>query len=404
MTDNLTPLHSVPFKLRIMRMLTAALFMVPVIVMFFQLRGVDMALFMVTQALFRAGVIVLEVPTGYLADTWSRRKVLIVGTVFYAAGLAVMLVAYGFWMMVGAELLMAVGCVMYSGTVQALLYDALAATGQRHKAREELGKQRLYERLTEGASMVVGGLLFKISPILPVVLTLVCFIAALGVLATLPEPPRKIRKAEGSRVKDLFSVVRYSLHGHPELKWLMVYPALLMGMTIVPFWSAQKLMTDYGIEPEVFGIMLMVNFVISGFSARYAENLEGMLGLRRVTWLLLPVIVSGFMVLALVQHPIAFVGMIICAASWSLGSIIFTDLVSRLIDAHADDGDASDIRATVLSVFGLVQQIYGMIGLLLAGWLSPLIGLQQTLLLLGGIVALFALIPMVKVMRLKCLD
>lgn len=400
MTVTHEALMTVPLKLRLVKVLTAALFIVPVIVMFFSLRGVDMGLFMITQAIFRAGVITLEVPTGYLADSWSRKKTLLVGTMFYATGLGVMLFAYGLGMFIVAELLMAVGCVMYSGTVQALLYDALSALGKRHTARAELGKQRQWEYLSEGFSMVAGGVLFSVAPELPVLLTLLCFLAALGVLMTLTEPQRKVRKSE-NHLQDLSNVVRYAVHGHTEIRWLMVYPAVLMGTTIVPFWSAQKLMTDYGVSSEVFGFMLMANFLLRAVSARYAEAIERLLGLRTLAWLLLPAIISGFVILAVVQSPLAFVGMVICACSWSLGNIVFTDLVNRLLDEHAEDGDASDIRATVLSVFGLMQQLYGMAGLLLAGWLSPVVGIPATLLLIAALIAVAAMVPLIKVLQLQ---
>jgi MFS family permease len=393
-------LRQVPLKLRLVEMCTAALFVVPVIVMFFSLRGVDMALFLLTQAFFRAGVIVLEVPTGYLADAWSRRNTLLVGTVFYLAGLGTMLVAYGFWMMVAAELLMAVGCVMFSGTVSAILYDTLTTLGERHRAREEMGKLRQWEQMAVGVSMLGGGVLYQVSPELPVILTIVCFALALGVLATLPEPPRKTRVAE-NHLKDLFTVVRYALHGHPELKWLMVYPAVLLGMTVVPFWATQQLMADAGMGTQLFGLLLMLYFVFNGFVSRHAAAIERKVGLRRLTWLLLVFVLAGFAVLALVPGQAAFIGLVLCGSGWSLGSVLFVDLVNRLIDDHAADGDASDIRATVLSVFTLMQQIYGMAGLVLAGFLTPMLGLPSVLALLGLGVAVVAVVPLMKVLQMQ---
>ncbi|GIH17264.1 hypothetical protein Raf01_54360 [Rugosimonospora africana] len=72
---------------------------------------------------------VAEVPAGALADRYSRRGILAGGAVLQACG-------YGLWLLVpsfagfaGGFVLWGVAGALTSGTVEALLYDGLAATG-----------------------------------------------------------------------------------------------------------------------------------------------------------------------------------------------------------------------------------------------------------------------------------
>ena len=53
------------------------LFPVPTIVLFWQRYGMSLTDIMVLQALFAFAMVVLEIPSGYLADIVGRRKTLI---------------------------------------------------------------------------------------------------------------------------------------------------------------------------------------------------------------------------------------------------------------------------------------------------------------------------------------
>lgn len=73
--------------------------------------------------------IVLEVPTGVLADRWSRRGVLVADGLLTGAGFAVWLLAPGFAGFAAGFLLWSAGGALASGALEALTYDGLAAHG-----------------------------------------------------------------------------------------------------------------------------------------------------------------------------------------------------------------------------------------------------------------------------------
>ena len=390
----------IPLQLRIARALISSLFMVPIIVMYFDGKGVSLAGFLLIQGLFRATVIALEVPAGYVADRYPRHHVLMFGVLFNLMGMAVMLLSSGFWMLLVAEMLLGIAVVLHSGTTQALLYDALNALGERHRAKEELGRLRFWEQLASGAAMVIGGFLYGINHDLPVLLTFVAYGFAMLVLLGVKAPPRKMRQAE-NHLHDLAVVIRYAVHGHADLRWLMIYPALVLGITIVPFWAAQKIMADLGISSEVYGALLCLNFMFNAITARYAGRIVARVGLWQVTWLLLLMVVGSFAYMGLVHHPVVFIGLTVATLSHNLGIVVFVDVVNELLDDAAEDRDGSDIRATVLSVFTLMQQLYGMLGLLFMSALSGWLPLGQELLVLAVLILVASIWPMLKVLKLE---
>lgn len=80
--------------------------------------------------------IVAEVPTGALADRFSRRAALAAGGAMQAAGYALWLAIPGFTGYAAGFVLWGLGGSLTSGSLEALLYDGLKAVGEtRHYAR-----------------------------------------------------------------------------------------------------------------------------------------------------------------------------------------------------------------------------------------------------------------------------
>lgn len=77
--------------------------------------------------------LVLEVPSGALADTFSRRHLLMLGTTLRAAGFALWVLWPTFTGFALGFLLWSVESSLNSGTAQALLYDELDALGAAHR-------------------------------------------------------------------------------------------------------------------------------------------------------------------------------------------------------------------------------------------------------------------------------
>ena len=70
--------------------------LVPVAVPFFQSKGLTMRDVFTLQALFAGVVLLAEVPSGYMADLFGRRRVLLVGALFCGLGHSLLLIAEGF--------------------------------------------------------------------------------------------------------------------------------------------------------------------------------------------------------------------------------------------------------------------------------------------------------------------
>ena len=110
----------------------------------------------IANAVFTAGMVLCEVPTGVVADTRGRRlsflfstAVLLVGTLAYVGVAAI---EGGVVLFSLAGLILGLGYTFYSGAVEAWLVDALRGSGYE----EELDRVFARGHMVFGASMLVG--------------------------------------------------------------------------------------------------------------------------------------------------------------------------------------------------------------------------------------------------------
>jgi predicted MFS family arabinose efflux permease len=131
---------------------------VPVEKLFMNEIGFDVAAVGVMAAVYAAFVPIVEVPSGILADRWSRRGVLVVASLALTLTALIGGASTNVPMYIGSALALGVYFAMYSGTMDAVIYDTvLEETGDSSSFERVLGRVRLIESVTLVASALLGG-------------------------------------------------------------------------------------------------------------------------------------------------------------------------------------------------------------------------------------------------------
>lgn len=122
-------------------------------------RGLDLFQIGVLGALYAATIVVLELPTGGLADAVGRKRVtLVAGAVSLLAG-AAMLLAFSFWGFVVAWLLMGVARALNSGALDAWYIDGLLAADPEVELQPALAQSASVQIAALALGTLAGGFL-----------------------------------------------------------------------------------------------------------------------------------------------------------------------------------------------------------------------------------------------------
>ncbi|MHA2252511.1 MAG: hypothetical protein ACXAD7_19255, partial [Candidatus Kariarchaeaceae archaeon] len=88
----------------------------PAVVQIWQNDGLSFSEILYLQGLFGLSILLMEFPTGLLADIWSRKTTLIIGHLFVALGSLIYSIAHGFNQFLVAEFTYAIGMASISGS------------------------------------------------------------------------------------------------------------------------------------------------------------------------------------------------------------------------------------------------------------------------------------------------
>ena len=359
---------------------------VPIEKLFMTSIGFTAASVGVMAAVYAVIVPLLEVPSGILADRWSRRGVLILG----AAAALISVVIGGLsdsvpLYMVSAAFL-GVFFALQSGTFESIVYDTvLEETGDSAAFEKTIGQVRVVESVALVASALAGGVIAEFTP-LPVTyfLTAPLLIISAVVLLLFREP--RLHKAEeetsiGDQIRTTYRTILAG--GHIRLVVLLTIAGSLLMQGIFEFgalWLVALLVPPFLYGPHWAGL--------TG-----ALGVGGVLGSRSwITsrlgiWLLGIGLVACGGVLVVSRDPLIVVGVQVLL-------ILLAVAISIPVTRSLHDAVPSSIRAGVASGVGtltwlafvpfalVVGGVSESAGVDKAGWLFVAIGILATLLML----------------------
>ena len=329
-------------------------FWLPVFFLYFSARlPVDQVLAL--EAIYYAGVVVLEVPSGYLSDRLGRRPTLVVATVAWTLGYLALALAPSFPVFVLGQLLLAVGMAFNSGTDGALLYDSLLACGQGDALAEHEGRAQARGLLAMGSAALVGGALASIDLRLGHLLSAGGAIVALALALALREPPR--RSPAHAPLRQLRAVV--SQWRQPALRWVFVFAVVMTVFNHVPYELAQPYLALVLDEPGaasanpatpvVSGVVMALMMVVAATASRASAALARRLGPG--TLLLGAMLIQGVVIAAMASwlHPVVVVLLLLRSVPGALAAPVQLGVILPRVEGG--------LRATYLSVQSLVGRL-----------------------------------------------
>lgn len=362
----------------------------PIVVPFYESNGLSMKDIMVLQAVYSIAIVILEVPSGYLADVIGRKKTLIIGAVFGILGFTTYSLSFGFIGFLVAEIILGIGQSCISGADSAMLYDSLLDRGEEKQYTRFEGRITSLGNVAEAIAGIVGGLLVGITIRAPYIAqTFVAFIA-LPAAITLVEPTRKIPLIKAGMM-EIVQIARFALITNRPLRRNILFSAITGTGTLTMAWFAQPFFEYTRIDIAWFGILWTTLNLTVAITSYTAHRLEKKLGQRWSVLIIALLIPLGYLSLSRFNAPIGLIVLYLFYLVRGYATPVLKDYINRIT--------ASDIRATVLSVRNFVIRLFFALTGPLLGWVKDIYSLPQALALAGVIFLIISILTAILFIR-----
>lgn len=372
-TPSSTSLHKRFVPLYLAAFLQGMWLWVPVEKLFMSEIGFEAATVGIMAAVYSAATPLIEVPSGILADRWSRRGVLVVASIAamlstLIGGLSTNVLTYFI-----SAVVLAVYFATRSGTLEAVVYDTvLEETGDSERFESHVGRVRVIESAALVTSALGGGALASLTtPRLTYFLTVPFMALAIVAILRFKEP--QLHKAgDSTTLRSHLQVTYQTITRRGQLRAIIALAVLasLVTVTIIefgPLWLVALAASAAVYGPHWAGLMSTF-----GLGSMLATRL------RFDRW---PTVtaVSGLTVLSslalttsrsIVVVTLAQIMLVLLMAT---ASVHVTRLLHDAVPSAIRAGVASGVGAVswivflpFALVFGLVSQRYGVH---VAGWM-----------------------------------
>jgi MFS family permease len=311
-------------------------------------------------ALFAAGQVLFEVPTGVVADVWGRRASYLLGALTLAASTGLYWLAWRlhapFWAWAGSSVLLGLGFTFFSGATEAWLVDALRHSGFSGSLESVFSKGQMVSGAAMLSGSVGGGLVAQwtnlgVPYILRSLALAVTFVVAYLYMRDWGFEARPNARPLGEMREVLRSSVRHGL-GNPPVRWMMLSGVFASGVGFFAFYAMQPyLLSLYG-NQRAYSVAGLAAAIIAGAQiagGMAAPRVRGWF--RRRTSALLTGLVASSGLLALLG---AAPGFWVAVALLVLWGLVFAATMP-IRQAYMNGLIPSEQRATVLSFDNLLD-------------------------------------------------
>lgn len=373
--------------------------LVPVLSLLLIDKGASLSNISIIMGIYSLTVVVLELPTGILADVIGRKKIFCASLIVSLLGYSVILIGHGM-------IFLCIGIIFYgcsralsSGSFDALFIDSYIETFGKDKLHKITVRLSVLDSLGLSLGALTGGVLPKFSQnlILDIgtfdlnliaEILLIIIVLLLSVVFILENSKSEIKKNISLKVHMKGSSLYVMKNKTIKCIFISAFATGFFLLTIETYWQPHftSLLPDNSMY-WLLGIISFLYFASSIFGSIISEKIieKYNLDLKKMYLILRTMLVSSLIITSLQLNAYSF--------------IVFYTLIYLLLgmsnvpeNVILNSEIPSKIRASVLSVNSLVLQLGGLAGSLINSFIINYISIPALWMIAAGVILITILI------------
>ncbi len=321
----------------------------PIMTIFFLAKGLNFTQIFTIGAVNSLFVVLFEVPTGAVADKYSRKLSIIIGCIMWIISLFIYIYAQSFATFIIAEIIFSIGMTFKSGAEAAILYESLKLEGREREFQTIVGKGRSYFLYASAIGSLVAGFVYSYNIYLPFMISIVFIFISLAIAILFKEP--KLNEFKVHNDIKYTQVIKNSagliIHNRKVLNVVLFSTVTFIFMRMAyPFY--QPHMQASGVDVKYFGVIFFAFNIVAGFSAKRIDIFIK----KTKPYSMLSVgglVAFSYILLGLFPVLISFTFIFLQQITRGLGNPVFSKYINKNIP--------SDYRATIISFNSLIGNV-----------------------------------------------
>lgn len=335
----------------------------PVYALLFEQKGFTIFQISMLFTIWTLPAIVLEIPSGILADRWSRKYSLVLSNGLEAMCFLLWLFSDSFFLYAAGFICWGISSAFHSGAKEALLYDSMKASHREDQFDQIYGCGKFISCIGELIACILGGYLsqrFGMSLALLLSILFQCVSAVIALSFTEVNLYQAAKERSGLDLKEMLSEELHFFLRKRTVMSVILLTLFVVGTAEVLDEYDQLIVTDFGLTVATVGIWMAVRKLFSGLGSLAASFLGRLTDqllhnkkrlytigcLASLAAILLAVSVSLRTLWALPLYGLYFFLMAVC-------SVLAEEYLQKKIEEEG--------RSTVHSVISLFLNLFGMV-------------------------------------------
>lgn len=330
-------------KIYISNFLVGLVFWYGIEKLFMQGIGIDAVGIGIVGASLLAFNLLFDIPSGVLADKWSRKGMLVVAAVAMVVASLILGLSTTLWMYVIGHLVYGIYVVSTSGTFQALMYDSLHQDGKADQYSKIMGRAYALFLVGAGVANLASGFLAgQFGYQANYFLSIVPCIINVFVILSIKEPTFHKAEHKEKMLPQLKTTLR-AVGKNSLLRGLVIIMTLLTSIEVFKSDFGQLYFLRYVSAPEMLGILWAAYAFTWALGSVIAYKLHAKLNI---------LVIAAVIPLLLMSFIDGWVSIILFMIQATAAAALLNQIETRTQDATP-----SSVRASVLSVVSSIGRV-----------------------------------------------
>lgn len=330
----------------------------------FNIRGLSVFQISLLLSWWALTAMLFEIPSGALADYWSRKKMLVIAPIIKSLCFITWFLADGNFYLYGLGFLFwSIGSSLVSGTTEALLYDELVVFKKKDKYEKILGQKKFYFHIALAISTITGGFIAHYNLDLTLIFSVIPLFLSAFFASLIKESP-KAKSTEEVHYLEYIKLAYREVKSNRILLILLIYS---FGISI--FGNIEEFDQLYyqlsGLPIFAFGLVGFLWSMLNSVGSYYAHKF------KNASWVFytFPFVAVILLFFVGIKPSILMIGVLLLA-------YLITSPLQVLINSKIQHNIKSVGRATVTSVNALLINFFGVFLIPIFGVISKIWNLQ----------------------------